>query len=231
MDKAVVLVSGGINSAVAAAVAREHYETSALHFSWGHRCAGRERAAFEEVTSFLDFDKKLVLDFEQLGEIGANARVNRRMAIEDAATLTQATPATFAAGVLPAMLSVAAAWADRLNAARIIVGLSEDHRVPLPPVSKLYPDHRIEFIQAFSLMLRYALPAERGITVEAPLMELSRSEIVLLGNNLGVPFAKTWSCYTNSDTPCGRCRPCVTRTAGFLEARVPDPLSPQPAGV
>ena len=227
MDKAVILTSGGINSAVAAAVSREHYEPALLHIAWGHRSAEREREAFEAIASALGIEQIQVADLGCLAGFGGNARTVRRMAIEDAATLAKGTPATYAAGVLPTMLSTAAAWASTLHAKRIILGISEDHGVPGPAVGELYPDHRIEFTQTFNLMLQYATPADCELTVETPLIELSRADVVQLGRRMSVPFEKTWSCYARNDKPCGRCRPCATRTAGFLAARIPDPLTMQ----
>jgi 7-cyano-7-deazaguanine synthase len=88
----------------------------------------------------------------------------------------------------------------------------------------------MEFIQTFNLMLGYAKPAGRELTVETPLIELNRGEVIQLGQRMSVPFEKTWSCYAENDKPCGRCRPCATRSTGFLNANVADPLAePEPA--
>ena len=225
METAVVLVSGGINSSVAAALTREQYEPALLHVAWGHRSADRELAAFEQIAADLRIEKTLVAELSCMAVFGGNARVSKRITIEDASTLGKTTPATFALGLLPSMLSLAAAWAGALNAKRVIVGLSEDHGVPGPAVSELYPDHRIEFLQAFNLMLSYAKPPHVELLVDAPLIELDRAEVIRLGQRLNVPFGKTWSCYQNSDVPCNRCRPCTTRAAGFIRARVPDPFA------
>ena len=224
MDTAVVLASGGINSTVAAALAREPYAPALLHVAWGHRAADRELVAFEQIASALHIDRTMVAELSCAAMFGGNARVSKRMVIEDAAALSKQTPATFMLGLLPSMLSIAATWAGAIGAKHIILGISEDHGVPGPPVSELYPDHRIEFLQAFNLMLNYAKPPDRELVVEAPLIELTRPEVIRLGQRLDVPFQKTWSCYQNNDEPCGRCRPCTTRAAGFLRARTPDPL-------
>jgi 7-cyano-7-deazaguanine synthase len=224
MEKAVILVSGGINSAVAAAVTREQYAPCLLHVNWGHRTAEREMTAFEQLASALSIETTMIADMPCLGTFGGNARSSKRLAIEDATTVgDKSTPATFALGVLPTMLSAAATWAGALGAKRVVVGISEDHGIPGPPISELYPDYRIEFVQAFNLMLNYAKPAGRELIVEAPLLELSRAEVIRLGSRLEVPFQLTWSCFANNEKPCGRCLPCTTRTEGFLRARIPDP--------
>ncbi len=229
MDRAIILLSGGINSTVAAAVSREQYEPALLHVAWGHRAAERELLVFEQLAARFRIEQTMVAELSCLAMFGGNSRVSRRLPIEDAATLGAATPATFAMGLMPAMLSLAAAWAASIKAKRIIVGLSEHHRTPGPGIAELYPDHRHDFVQVFNLMLHYAKPAERDLFVEAPLIDLSRAEVVKLGQRLGIPFEMTWSCYGNNDRPCGRCRACATRAAGFLQAGVPDPLLLEPA--
>lgn len=224
MDRAVILASGGINSSVAAALAREQYEPALLHVAWGHRSADRELAAFEQVALALHLERTIVAELSCMAIFGGNARVSKREDVEDATVLERRTPATFMLGLMPSMLSLAAAWAGAIGAKRIIVGTSEDHGIPGPAVSELYPDYRHEFLQVFSLMLSYAKPPERELTIEAPLIELTRAEVVRLGQRLNVPFEKTWSCYRNNESPCARCRPCVTRAAGFLRSGIPDPL-------
>jgi len=229
MDRAVVLLSGGINSTVAAAVAREKYELALLHIAWAHRTAERELAAFEQIAAAMQIEKTLVADLHCLAIFGGSSRVSKRLPIEDANTLGRNVPATFMLGLMPSMISLAAAWAGSIKAKRILLGISEDHRTSGPAISELYPDYRRDFLQVFNLMLHYAKPPERDLIVEAPLIDLSRPEVVRLGEQLKVPFDKTWSCYGNNNQPCGRCLACVTRATGFLKAGVPDPLLLEPA--
>ena len=229
MDRAVVLLSGGINSAVATAVAREQYEPWLLHVAWGHRTAEREFAAFEQLAAALRIERTMLADLSCMATFGGNARVSKRQAIDDANALGKDTPATFALGLMPAMLSLAAAWAGSIGARRIIVGTGEDYGLPGPTLSALYPDYRHEFVQVFNLMLEYAKPANKELAVEAPLIDLSRPEVIKLGNRLNVPWEKTWSCYRNTDAPCNRCLGCANRSNGFLRANLPDPLLLEPA--
>ena len=224
MDRAIVLLSGGINSTVAAAVAREKYELALLHIAWAHRAAERELAAFEQIAASMQIEQTLVAELQCMAIFGGNSRVSKRIPIEDADTLANNTPATFMLGLMPSMLSLAASWAGSIKAKRIILGISENHRTPGPAISELYPDYRRDFIQVFNLMLQYAKPPDRDLIVEAPLIDLSRSEVVQLGKRLKVPFDQTWSCYGNNNQPCGRCLACVTRAIGFLKTRIPDPL-------
>lgn len=231
MDRAVVLVSGGINSAVTAAVAKEQYETALLHVAWGHRTAERELAAFHEIAGFLKVEQTLVAELSCMAVFGGNARASRRQSIEDASVVGRTVPGTFAFGLLPAMLSLAAAWAGSLRARRVLVGISENHGTTTTPISKLYPDRRREFVQTFNLMLQYAKPSDRDLLVEAPLMDLNRAETIRLGQRLRLPFDRTWSCYSSNNAPCHRCIACVNRESGFLQAGIADPLAMETAKV
>lgn len=229
MDKAIVLVSGGLNSAVAASVAREQYELYLMHVGWGHRAAERELKCFERIAGFLRVERKQVADVPFLGSLSCNSRTSRKIPIEDLSALGKEVPSTFVLGLMPTMLSLAAAWAGSIGAKRIIIGTSEDHNVPGPRISRLYPDYRREFIQTVNLMLEYAKPAGRELLVETPLAELTRQEVVLLGRRAKIPFETTWSCYRNTDEPCGKCLGCSTRAAGFMRSNIPDPLMLEPA--
>jgi 7-cyano-7-deazaguanine synthase len=223
-ERAVILVSGGVNSAVAAAIAREQYEPAWLHVAWGHRSGERERSAFQALAQSLKPSAVEVADLSCMAGFGGNARVSRRLSIEDAEALGRQVPGTFAAGLLPSMISVAASWAASLGSRRVILGLNADPQTGKPPLEQLYPDHRPEFVQACNLLLTYSMPADRAVQVEAPVMDLSRSEIVKLAHQLDVPLDQTWSCYADNKAPCQRCLGCANRMAGFLHAGVPDPL-------
>jgi len=229
MERAVVLVSGGVNSAVAAAIAREQYQPAWLHVAWEHRTGERERAAFTALADHFKPDAVEVADLSCMTAFGGNARVSRRMSIEDAEAIGPQTPGTFAAGLLPSMVSLAAAWAVSLKAHRIVLGIHANPQTIKTPLEQLYPDYRREFVQACNLLLAYSLPADRSVQVEAPLIDLTRAEIVNLGRRLGVPFEQTWSCYADNESPCHRCLGCVNRAVGFLKAGLPDPLALEPA--
>jgi 7-cyano-7-deazaguanine synthase len=232
MDKAVVLMSGGVNSLVAAAAVREQYEVCLLHVAWGHRSAERERMCFERIGPLLKIEHSKLADLSCMMTLGTGARVARRQSFEDASTIEadlDAPPASFTPGLLSNLLSLAATWAGQIEARRIVIGTSENHGTSRIPISHLYPDYRREFLQSFNLVLQYGRPRNRELAIEAPLLELSRSEVVKLGDAMEVPFEQTWSCLASSDNPCGRCLGCHNRTAGFLQAGVPDPLLLEPA--
>jgi 7-cyano-7-deazaguanine synthase len=229
MEKAVVLVSGGLNSAVAAVAAREQYELCLLHVGWAHRAAERERACFDQLASHLRVERTLVADMSWMAGLGGNSRTSRKMSIEDATALREETPSTYVLGLMPMFLGVASVWAGSVGARRIILGTSEDHGVAGPAISQYYPEYRREFLQTFNLMMEYGKPHDRELLLECPLADMTRQEVVLLGRRLKLPFDKTWSCYRSSDEPCGKCLACLTRATGFLRANVPDPLFLEPA--
>jgi 7-cyano-7-deazaguanine synthase len=227
MEKAVVLVSGGVGSLVAAAAAREQYELALLHVAWGHRSAERERACFDHLAGWLRSDQSRAVDLSCMQLIAAGARVGKKHAIEDAGTLSPDAPGpppSFTPGLLPTLLSLSATWAAQIGARRIILGSSENHATSRLAISQLYPDYRRELLQAFNLVLCYFTSREAQLVVEAPLLELTRAEVVRLGDKMGVPFEQTWSCMAASDRACRRCIACQTRITGFVQANVPDPL-------
>jgi 7-cyano-7-deazaguanine synthase len=228
MDKAVVLVSGGIAGSVAAVTAREQYETALLHLNWGHRAADRELAAFNAIATHLKTESVRVVDLPALAGFGGNARTNRKPPVEETKD-TDGAPASFAFGLLPTAVSIAATWAHAIGATRIILGTIENPATLKAPLGALYPDYRREFVQAANLMLQYARPPGRELLVEAPLIELTREEVVKLGDLAGLPFDKTWSCYAAGPEPCNRCLGCLNRAAGFINAGLPDPLLLEPA--
>jgi 7-cyano-7-deazaguanine synthase len=225
MTKAVILCSGGINSSVMAAAAREQYEPALLHVSWGHRSAERELAAFGQIAAALQIEQTKVVELSGGGLFGTNPRTTRRNPHDE---YPATHPAPFTVGLLPAFIGLAACWAEAIGAPRIMLGVTENHETGGTPISDLYPDYRREFVQTANLMLQYGKRPGEELLVEAPLLELSRVDVVKLGNLLGVPFAHTWSCYGFNDTPCGKCLGCITRVSGFLRAGLPDPLQLEP---
>jgi len=229
MTKAVVLMSGGVGSLVAAAVAREQYDIALLHVNWGHRSAEREQSCFERLAASFKLENVRCVDLSLLQTIGGSARLSRRLPIEDAHITdaeARSTPPSFTMGLLPLLIGTAGMWAQSLNAARIILGVSENHGTSSLPISHLYPDYRREFSQAANLALYYGKPRDRELILETPLIELTRAEVIRLGDSMGVPFEHTWSCFASDENACGRCLGCMTRAAGFLQAAIPDPVQP-----
>jgi 7-cyano-7-deazaguanine synthase len=227
--KAVVLVSGGMDSCVTAAIARTTHTPAFLHVSYGQRTERRERQAFEAIADFYGVGERLVVRFDHLAQIGGSALTDPRIPVpEDGAALLrppqEAEPAT--ASRIPAtyvpfrnahLLAVAVSWAEVIGAAAVYIGaVAED--------SSGYPDCRPAFYHAFQQAVHVGTKPETRITLLTPVIALRKSEIVRRGLELGAPLHLTWSCYQEEEVACGVCDSCRLRLRAFAEAGVRDPL-------
>lgn len=221
---AVVLLSGGLDSTTALAIARgEGFETYALSFRYGQRHAVELDAA-RRVASALGAREHVIADIN-LRVFGGSAltadidvpkgRVPEQMA--------EGIPVTYVPARNTVFLSFALAWAEVLGASDIFIGVNAlDYSG--------YPDCRPEYIEAFERMANLATKAgvegRTRLRIHAPLIHLTKAEIIRRGRELGVDYALTSSCYDPSPdgTPCGACDSCQLRAKGFAEAGVPDPL-------
>jgi 7-cyano-7-deazaguanine synthase len=220
--RAVVLVSGGMDSATAGAVAREQgFEVYALSFRYGQRHAAELEAA-KRVAERLDARRHVVLEID-LRAFGGSALTAEVEVPKDTPLdrIGDGIPATYVPARNTIFLSFALGWAEVLGAADIFIGANAlDYSG--------YPDCRPEYIESFERMANLATRAGvegRGLRVHTPLIAMTKAEIVKLGQRLGVDYGLTWSCYdpTPQGTPCGRCDACLLREKGFREAGVNDP--------
>ena len=226
---AVVLLSGGLDSYTAAAVAkRDGFSLSALSINYGQRHV-RELEASRAVAAALGVERHLELALD-LSRIGGSSLTSSAIDVPKDSTFAKATadkhpsviPNTYVPARNTIFLSIALGWAEVLGAADIVIGVNAlDYSG--------YPDCRPEFIQAFERLARLATKAGvegRPLTVHTPLISLSKADIIRLGRSLGLDYGLTHSCYDPppSGRPCGRCDSCRLRAAGFAEARATDPL-------
>ena len=223
MKKAVVLSSGGIDSTTAMAMARaEGYEIYSLTFDYGQRHAWELKAA-ERVGAALGVKEHLVIDLD-LRKIGGSALTDA-IAVpkgRSAQEIKQGIPITYVPARNTIFLSYALAWAEKLEADAIFIGVTAiDYSG--------YPDCRPEYIQAFERLANLALKAtvegRIKIRIHAPLIAMTKGEIISKGKELGVDYGLTHSCYDPSaeGKACGECDACLIRKKGFEEAGVPDP--------
>jgi 7-cyano-7-deazaguanine synthase len=219
---AVVLLSGGLDSATTAAVALDRgFEVNALSFRYGQRHAAEIEAA-RRVAQQLGLRRHVVLDID-LRAFGGSALTGDLEVPKDTplAQIGSTIPATYVPARNTIFLAFALAWAETLGASDIFIGANAlDYSG--------YPDCRPEYIEAFERMANLATRAgvEGGLLrIDTPLINLSKAEIIRLGSGLGVEYADTWSCYdpTPEGTACGRCESCILRRKGFREAGVADP--------
>src|SRR5450432_1961257 len=214
--RAVVLLSGGMDSCVCAALAVRDSDAAAVHIQYGQRTEGRELQSFLAVCERLGIHERLVVRNEALKLIGGSALTDEKIAVPESHVLGREIPVTYVPFRNAHFLSVAVSWAEVLGAAKIYIGAVEQD-------SSGYPDCRPAYYQAFNRVIQ-AGTKEGGIEIVTPLIALRKAEIVRLGLELNAPFDLTWSCYSREDRACGVCDSCVLRLRAFHEAGAVDPL-------
>ena len=215
-SRAVVLLSGGMDSAVCAALSSRDYDVAALHISYGQRTEQRERDSFERICDRLGIDVRMAVHNEAFRLIGGSALTDQDIAVPESHEIGGDIPVTYVPFRNAHFLAVAVSWAEVLGAGKIYIGAVE-------PDSSGYPDCRPAYYEAFNQVIR-AGTKEGRIEVVTPLIAMRKSEIVRLGLELGAPFDLTWSCYSREDRACGVCDSCVLRLRAFHEAGAVDPL-------
>ncbi len=219
--KAVVLLSGGMDSCVTAAIAYQTHQLALLHASYGQRTEGRERRAFDDVADFYGVRERLVIRFDSFAQIGGSALTDPRVAVPESgeALSTHAgIPVTYVPFRNAHFLSAAVSWAEVIGANAIFIGaVAED--------SSGYPDCRPEYYRAFAELIRQGTRPETRIEIVTPVIAMRKSEIVRRGVELGAPLERTWSCYQFEDAACGVCDSCRLRLRAFAEAEVTDPIA------
>ena len=214
----VVSLSGGLDSCVAAAVARsEGHRLALLHADYGQLTEARERRAFEAIADFYGAERRLVVPFAGLRAIGGSALTDPAIALPEGDLDRTGVPVSYVPFRNAHLLATAVSWAEVLGAQAIHVGFVEED-------SSGYPDCREAFLRAFEAAAELGTRPGTRISLKAPLIHLRKAAIVALGLELGAPLALTWSCYQGSDLACGRCDSCLLRLRGFKEAGHPDPI-------
>lgn len=221
--KAVCLLSGGLDSAVCAAIAKEEgYELYALSFHYGQRHERETDSAVKIAKSLgVREHKTLKIDLRSIGgsaltdDLDVPDRGSPGDIIE-----SQDIPATYVPARNTIFLSFALAYAEVISADAIFIGA---HCLDYSG----YPDCRPEYFEKFQdladLATRRGVEGQR-VVIQTPILELNKTQIIREGNRLNVPFELTWSCYRGGAKACGRCDSCVLRLAGFKEAGLVDPL-------
>lgn len=228
-DLAVVLVSGGMDSCVTAAIANEQFRLAFLHVNYGQRTETRELQAFNEIADHYQAEKRLAVSIEHLKVIGGSALTDTNIPVPELAPrpashvprrsslVPPVVPSTYVPFRNAHLLSIAASWAEVIGATKIFIGAVEED-------SSGYPDCREVFYHAFNKVIEMGTKPETRIEIVTPLIHLKKSAIVTKGVELGAPLQLTWSCYQNSDKACGRCESCALRLEGFRGAGVKDPV-------
>ncbi len=221
--KAVVLLSGGMDSCVTAAIAHQSHRLALVHASYGQRTERRERKAFEEIADFYEVSERLVVRLEHFSQIGGSALTDSRIPVPESGPAAApgrggAIPVTYVPFRNAHFLSVAVSWAEVIGAQAVFIGaVAED--------SSGYPDCRAEYYRVFAELVRAGTRPETRIAIVTPVIELRKGEIVRRGIELGAPLHLTWSCYQSEDAACGACDSCRLRLRAFAEAGQADPIS------
>jgi len=217
-SKAVLCLSGGMDSTVCAALAaRDHDELYALHFSYGQRTEARELKSARAIAELVGAKELLELKMDLFRRIGESALTDAGIAVPEAgAEIGHEVPVTYVPFRNAHFLSAAVSWAEVLGATTVVIGAVEQD-------SSGYPDCRPAYYDAFNALIEKGTKAG-DIRVETPLIRLKKSEIVRLGVELGAPFHVSWSCYSSETEACGVCESCALRLRAFREAGLVDPI-------
>jgi 7-cyano-7-deazaguanine synthase len=220
LGRAVVLLSGGMDSCVCAALAARDHQAAAVHVSYGQRTEQRERRSFEGICDRLGIRDRLLVRNDALRATGGSALTDASIAVPEGHGIGGSAPGGVPVTYVPFrnahFLAVAVSWAEVLGAEKVYIGAVE-------PDSSGYPDCRPEYYRAFNEVVKTGTK-EGTIEVVTPLIAMHKREIVTLGLELRAPFDLTWSCYQREDRACGVCDSCVLRLRAFREAGAEDPI-------
>jgi len=222
---AIVLLSGGMDSCVCAAIANQDYRLAFLHVNYGQRTEARELRSFNEIADFYHAEMRLSVSLEHLKIIGGSSLTDENIPVPVTDSLkthnsqltTSSIPSTYVPFRNAHLLSIATSWAEVIGAKKIFIGAVEED-------SSGYPDCRETFYQAFNKVIEMGTKPETRVEIVTPLIHFTKADIVKKGAELGAPFQLTWSCYQNSERACGKCESCTLRLKGFTKAGLMDPI-------
>lgn len=225
LRRAVVLLSGGMDSCVCTAIACEKHgaqNVALLHAGYGQRTQARERKSFDDIAGFYGVQQRLVVQLDHFRAIGGSALTDKTIAVpeNDSSSPAQhgsAIPITYVPFRNAHFLSVAVSWAEAIGAGAVYIGaVAED--------SSGYPDCREEYYKVFQELVRVGTRPETNISIQTPVIRMKKSEIIRRGSQLGAPLHLTWSCYQDEQKACGACDSCRLRLRAFAEAGLTDPI-------
>jgi 7-cyano-7-deazaguanine synthase len=222
-ERAVVCLSGGMDSCVTAALAARDYETYGIHFSYGQRTETREFNSARDVAQALGLRDLMHLRIDIFRRIGGSALTDSNIAVPEApadAVLdgdpAAAIPVTYVPFRNAHFLAAAVSWAEVLGAKKVFIGAVEQD-------SSGYPDCRPAYYEAFNRLIQTGTK-EGDIRIITPLIAMKKTDIIQLGLELDAPFHVTWSCYSGDAEACGVCDSCVLRLRAFRQAGFADPI-------
>ncbi|MCF6206649.1 MAG: 7-cyano-7-deazaguanine synthase QueC [Sulfurovum sp.] len=221
--KAVCIISGGMDSALSAAIAKaEGYSIIAVHFNYGQRTESKELACFRKIADSLKADERYEIDLPFFEQIGASALTDRSIEVPTGG-LEEGVPVTYVPFRNGIFLSIAASIAEKHEADALYIGVVEED-------SSGYPDCREHYIEAMERAINLGTKDETTLIIKMPLVHMKKSQIVAKALEMEVPLADTWSCYKAEEKACGVCDSCRLRLKGFAQAGTIDPITYEMTG-
>lgn len=222
MSKAIVLVSGGMDSLVCAGIAHnEGHELHFLHMDYGQKTSRRERKSFDDISDFYQVPQKnrKVIDMNFLRQIGGSSLTDESISVKNYQGDSNTIPDSYVPFRNTIILSLAVSYAEVVGATNLYIGANHED-------SPGYPDCRPSYYQALNQVIKEGTKAG-NIEVLTPVISMKKKDIVLKGKDLKVPFELSWSCYQSTTKACGKCDSCALRLRGFREAGMIDPIEYQ----
>lgn len=217
MKKAVCIISGGMDSALGAKIAKEEgYELIALHFNYGQLTEKKELESFRNIAKKLNCIERYEIDLDFFKQIGASALTDSSLEVPTGG-VESGVPITYVPFRNGIFISIATALAEKHGAEALFIGVVEED-------SSGYPDCRDSYIKSMEKSINLGTKDETKLAIKMPLVHMKKFEIVQKSIELNVPLEDTWSCYKNEDKACGVCDSCRLRLNGFEKAGVKDPI-------
>ena len=217
MMKGIVLLSGGMDSLVTAAIARKECdEIYFLHVNYGQRTEVRELRSFRKMKDYFKPKDVLIADLTYLTQIGGSSLTDTSIDVPEYQG-SKEIPNTYVPFRNTHMIAIAVSWAEIIGAERVYIGAVEED-------SSGYPDCREKYYKALQKAVNEGTKDDTKIELMTPIIHKRKAEIVKLGTELNAPFDLSWSCYRNNDIACGKCDSCVLRVNAFKEAGIKDPI-------
>ncbi len=218
-DKAIVLVSGGMDSLVCAAIANTFHDKMAfLHLNYGQNTEQKELESFKQIAKFynVSLENQKIIDISFLKEIGGSSLTDKTIEVSKYTGDENEIPSSYVPFRNTHILSMAVSWAEIIGAQKIYIGAVEED-------SSGYPDCRKSYYQAFNNLIKEGTK-EGNIEIVTPVIDLSKDKIVKKAIELNAPLELSWSCYKSSDKACGVCDSCALRLRAFEKAHLEDPI-------